>query len=181
MICRSSTTGMSQHPNVTALAQDALRSTSRAERAVLCLQGADRRGTKRRKYSAFCRHVKTQSLATSITLCSTCGPRRGHDQYRARNRIRDLFPGPETLYCASSLAEWPIVRLRVVPSAPSEHPILRVDSEPIRPTHESLPCGVPPGTVDPARPVSHIDSRAVSQLGAGKGSPIALAGSSGNS
>jgi hypothetical protein len=51
MICRSSTTGMSEHPNVTALPQDALRSTSRAEWAVLCLQGPDRRGTKRCKYS----------------------------------------------------------------------------------------------------------------------------------
>jgi hypothetical protein len=44
MICRSSTTGMSEHPNVTALPQDALRSTSRAEWTVLCLQGPDRRG-----------------------------------------------------------------------------------------------------------------------------------------
>jgi len=53
MICRSSTAGMSEHPDATALAQDALGSTSRAEWAVLCLQGADRRGTKRRKYSAI--------------------------------------------------------------------------------------------------------------------------------
>jgi hypothetical protein len=53
MICRSSTTGMSEHPSVTALPQDALRSTSRAEWTVLCLQGPDRRGTKRRKYSAI--------------------------------------------------------------------------------------------------------------------------------
>jgi hypothetical protein len=44
MICRSSTTGMSEHPDVTAVAQDALGSTNRAEQAVRCLQGADRRG-----------------------------------------------------------------------------------------------------------------------------------------
>lgn len=40
MICRSSTTGMPEHPDATALAQDALGSTKRAEQAVRCLQGA---------------------------------------------------------------------------------------------------------------------------------------------
>ena len=70
MICRSSTTGMSQHPNVTALAQDALRSTSRAEWAVLCLQAADHRGTKRRKYSAIGMPVSAEGSAAAFTLRS---------------------------------------------------------------------------------------------------------------
>jgi hypothetical protein len=75
MICRSSTTGTSQHPNVTALAQDALRSTSRAEWAVLCLQGADRRGTKRRKYSAF--GVGAGSGLPAVFSLCVCGGRPG--------------------------------------------------------------------------------------------------------
>jgi len=66
MICRSSTIGTSQHPNVTALAQDALRSTSRAEWAVLCLQSADRPGTKRRKYSAIWPHGHSGSTSLSV-------------------------------------------------------------------------------------------------------------------
>jgi len=62
MICRSSTTGMSEHPDVTALAQDALGSTNRAEQAVRCLQGADRRA--RRGTS-----IRRSGCANNFRLC----------------------------------------------------------------------------------------------------------------
>ena len=95
MICRSSTAGMSEHSDVTALAQDALGSTSRAEWAVRCLQGADRRGTKRRKYSAIWSVFEIGGRAAPVSA----GCRRGaiqlveHASQRAGPaRLRPVVP-----------------------------------------------------------------------------------------
>ena len=57
MICRSSTTGMSGHPNAPALAQDASGSTNRAEQAV-------RPVPRRRPDARDCRSLPTQNAGT---------------------------------------------------------------------------------------------------------------------
>src|SRR6266567_1432788 len=105
MICRLSTTGMSEHPNATALALDALGSTSRAEQAVRCLQGADRRarrGTSIRRYVLKAQPCRLAVLTFRDRQCPGSIPVTGHAMWPTAGPRNPVITRPDPVRQASA-------------------------------------------------------------------------------